>query len=478
MLQTVHMTGGIYEATFAFTLTAGELATLRCAGEYLELDFHLEGFYLPTEWDDYWISGTDLPNATHDVAYGDAPGEHTPGVTGIPTSLLVSGRQYFVTLGWDELDPYGLAHVWMGWIPSHWASPVDPYEQVACQVAGNGTHAGWCVFPNADEAVYLKTTIGLPNGRPTFHGVQTYQFSPQGFSSSIQPEQGSAGGSPPPPPPSRLLFVRGDSAVFAKDSLGDGGWVQESEPGSINKIAVGGRYQMVLNACNAVYARDTLGMHGWIQQTPCGGASQIAISNTGVQMVIDGCSAVWAKAGISASTPFVQEVGCGNASKIAVGGNTQMFIRGDAAIFAKDWVGSGGWVQEVGPGNANAIAVDNTGLQAFIRGDAAVFAKRGIGDGGWQMQVGPGNAAAISAGGGVLAFIRGDSAVFAKTNISIDGGWTQETAPGTANLIDVGDNGRQMIRTGDNAVWAKDGIGYGGWVQQVGPGNANAIAVG
>lgn len=96
----------------------------------------------------------------------------------------------------------------------------------------------------------------------------------------------------PPPAPSRQLFLRGDSAVFAKDGLENGGWTQESDPGSIREIAVGGPYQMVLNACNAVYARSDIGRDGWVQETPCGGANKIAISNTGLQMLIDACGAV------------------------------------------------------------------------------------------------------------------------------------------------------------------------------------------
>lgn len=157
----------------------------------------------------------------------------------------------------------------------------------------------------------------------------------------------------------------------------------------------------------------------------------------------------------------------------------QMFLRGDKAVFAKAWVGEGGWQMQVGPANAIAIAADNTGIQAFIRWDGAVFAKRNhLGDGGWQMQAGPGNADAIAAGGGVLMFLRGDKAIFAKTNIGIDGGWTQQAGPGTVTAIAMGNYGRMMVRSNTNAIYAKDNLVNGAWNLQVGDGNAEAIAVG
>ena len=482
--------GTITTATFAFVLTPGELANLQCVAPLLEIDFHLEGVQVPPQWDDYIVYSTNLPGAMHDVAAGDF-NSSTPGVTGIYVrgdGGLHAGHNYWVTLAWQQLPALSgqAPGFWIGWVPSHIVDFSDPWDEVYCAVAPYDWRGqAWCVFPTdaLNATAYLRAgSIGINqlnfggNSVHTFGSWPTSPFPPDvpllpaisssfNFAAYLQPV------------PSRQMFLRGDSAVFAKDSFGDGGWTQETDPGSINKIAAGGGNQLVLNACNAVYARTTIGNAGWIQETPCGGAKAIAVSNTGLRMLIDANDAVWAKYGMGYGG-WTKETDDNTAYAIAAGGDTQVIITACRAIYAKTGIGMGGWNHEVGCGNANAIAVDNTGLQAFIRGDAAVFAKRGIGDGGWQQQVGPGNAGAIAAGGGVLMFLRGDSAVFAKTNIGIDGGWTQETAPGTANLIDVGDNGRQMIRTGDNAVWAKDGIGHGGWVTQVGGGNATAIAIG
>jgi len=158
-------------------------------------------------------------------------------------------------------------------------------------------------------------------------------------------------------------------------------------------------------------------------------------------------------------------------------GDTQMFIRGDGAIFAKSSVGENGWTEEVGPGSASAIAASSTGVQMFIRRDSSIWAKNSIGNGGWTEEVGPGNATAIAAGGNTQMFIRGDSAIFAKATIS-ENGWTEEVGPGNATAIAASSTGVQMFIRGDSAIFAKGTISENGWTEEVGPGNATAIAAG
>ena len=478
------VTPGGYSITWKLKLYQSEVDAGKCLksryqDDFVEIDLRVFGFVGQNNWDAYWIAGTNLPSAVHDVAQDDAAPNMTPGVTGIPVNLLVAEREYYLSIAWNNntgisADPNVQQRVSFEWVPSRWASSIP--EQYVC---GSHFHTtqdnGWCIFGTTRAYVShgYRSNTSVP-----LSGHQSFTYPPADDLGSAGGSDSSLGSPPPPPPPSRQMFLRGDSAVFAKDTLNHGDWVQETDPASIKAIAAAGKYQMVLNACNAVYAKDTLGMGGWVQETPCGGANKIAISNTGVQMLIDACGAVWARVGIG-DGGWTREVDCGNADAIAVGGNTQMFIRGDKAVFAKTWVGDGGWQMQVGPANAIAIAADNTGMQAFIRWDGAVFAKRNhFGDGGWQMQVGPGNADAIAAGGGVLMFLRGDKALFAKTDISIDGGWQQQADPATVTAIAMGNSGRMMIRSNTNAIYAKDNLVNGDWHLQVGDGNAAAIAVG
>ena len=474
-------------ATFSFELDPVELQNLKCAAPYLEIDFHLEGLFVPWEWDGYVVLQTNLPGALHDVAAGDFT-TSTPGVTRIYTSQMYANVPYKVTIAWQSHSaiPGQTPGVWVAWVPSHTAQGWD--QESYCAVAPYDWRGeAWCIFPYSTAVYYYRQgAIGI--NQLDFDGSHIYGFGSWASNQippSIQmlPSVSLAYDLLPylPLSPSRQLFLRGDSMLFAKDTLINGGWTEESASGSISKIAVGGATQMVLNACNAVFARSNLGIDGWTQETPCGGAQQIAVSSTGLQVLLDANFAVWAKYGVG-DGGWIRETDDYSATKIAVGGNTQMLIDPDGAVHAKTWLGYGGWVKEHAPQNpadkATAIAADNTGMQAFIRSDAAVFAKRGVSIGGWQQQVGFGNADAIAAGSGVLLFLRGDGALFAKTDISFDGGWQLQADPHTVTAIAMGNSGRMMIRSNTNAIYAKDNLINGDWHLQVGDGNAIAIAVG
>ncbi len=266
-----------------------------------------------------------------------------------------------------------------------------------------------------------------------------------------------------------------DSAVYAKTGVSYGGWSQEAVGGNATQVAAGGGVQMFLRNDSAVFARYTNGTGDgvWVQETDPGTASAIAVSSTGLQMIIAGDASIWSKKGVTYGG-WSQEVGPGNAAAIAVGGDTEMFKRGDSAVFAKTY-GAPGWTQETNPATASAIAVSSTGVQMMIAGDASVYAKTGIGFGGWTQEVGPGNAAAIAVGGNTQLFLRGDNAVFAKTTIGANG-WTQETDPNTAVAIAVSANGTQMLKRSDSSAWAKSGVAYGGWSQETDPGTVVSMA--
>jgi surface antigen len=326
-------------------------------------------------------------------------------------------------------------------------------------------HVAYVDAVNSDGTInteeYNWFTSQFPNGDGAYHTRTEFKWQAAGVQFIHIRDLGST-----------QMMITGDSAVYAKNSVGPGGWAQEAASGNAQAVAAGGSYQMFLRGDSAVFAKNSTGS-GWTQETNPATANAIAISSTGIQLMRTSDAAIYSKNTIGFGG-WTQEVGPGNAAAIAVGGNTEMFIRGDAAVFAKSY-GSSGWTQETSPGNATAIAVSSTGVQMFIRGDGAVFATQSIG-GAWTQETSPGNAAAIAVGGNTQMFIRGDSAVFATT--SIGGPWTQETDPGNAVAIAAGADGTQMFRRGDSAVFAKSSIGYGGWVQETDPGTASAIAAG
>jgi hypothetical protein len=479
-----------YSVTFQFTLTSAQRSALQCAGSYLELDFRIRNFDVPAAWEGYSVSGTNLPGALHDVAFMDVQYEANPAVTRIYTNQLIAGKSYYVTLSWGaSVLPGMVPYIFFVWTPSHWSRWNDLVEAGSCAnggnnvlAEGNGSNANeaWCVFPyeNITVTLFGNRTFagGFPNGFLPLTGLRWYDWYPTGdvAGSSVAPLPPAP--SPAPPAlPNRQMFLRGDSAVFAKDTFGNNGWTQETDPGSAQAIAAGGATQMLIDACSAVYARNTLGMAGWTKETDCGTAKAIAVSSTGVQMLINACDAVYAKSGIGLYG-WTQETGCGSVKAIATGGSTQMLIDACDAVHAKNTIGDGGWVQETACGTAKAIAVSATGVQMIINACDSVWAKNSIGYGGWSQETDCGNATKIAVGGNTQLIMNACNAVWAKTSIGY-GGWSQESDCG-ATAIAVNGQGRQVVRTSDLAIYAKDTIGMGGWSIQVGPWNAAAIAIG
>ncbi len=285
---------------------------------------------------------------------------------------------------------------------------------------------------------------------------------------------------------SRMLFARGDDMLFVSDNLG-GPWVSETGSGWLHpgtgsggRIAVGGadgKTHMWVNSCDGLYAKDSLGPGGWTEEASCGTAKSVAISNTGLQMMLSNCGAVYAKYGVAPGGWATQQ-DCGNFVDVAVGGDTQMMLSGCGAVYAKSSnMNYGGWTEEAPCGTAAAIAISSTGLQMMLSQCGSVYSKYGVGVGGWWTEANCGWATAVAAGGDTHMMLSACGAVHAKTSMGW-GGWVEEAICNTATAIAIGSNGRQMMITSDAALYAKDSIGAGGWHFQVGPGNAKAIAVG
>lgn len=285
---------------------------------------------------------------------------------------------------------------------------------------------------------------------------------------------------------SRMLFARGDDMLFATDTM-DGPWVAETGSGWLHpqtnagdRLAVGGtdgRTHLWISHCGSLYAKDSLGQGGWTEEAACGTAKSVAISNTGLQMMLTNCGSVFAKYGVVPGGWAIQQE-CGDFVDVAVGGNTQMMLSGCGAVYAKtNNLGYGGWTEEAPCGTAAAIAISSTGLQMMLSRCGSVYSKYGVGVGGWWAEADCGWATAVAAGGNTHMMLGACGAVYVKTSMGY-GGWIEEAACNTATAIAIGNNGRQMMITADSALFAKDGIGVGGWRIQAEPGNAKAIAVG
>ncbi|SDJ53305.1 hypothetical protein SAMN05444157_3837 [Frankineae bacterium MT45] len=182
--------------------------------------------------------------------------------------------------------------------------------------------------------------------------------------------------------------------------------------------------QMILDAAGNVWAKSSVGVGGWTEEVQ-GGIGKVAVGSDGTQMILDGAGNVWAKSsvGVGGWTEEVQ----GGITAIATGGGVQIILDGAGNVWAKSSVGVGGWTEEV-QGGIGKVAVGSDGTQMILDGAGNVWAKSSVGVGGWTEEV-QGGITAIATGGGVQIILDGAGNVWAKSSVGV-GGWTEEVQGG------------------------------------------------
>jgi len=325
------------------------------------------------------------------------------------------------------------------------------------------------------DSAHGTRICGAPNLTPTTAGTFTNGVWSGTTFTSDDCSGSSSGGSTG----NRISLLDAANTVWAKDSLGYGGWSQQTSVNGAKSIAVGGSRQVLIDSCDAVWSKDDLANGGWTQEAGCGSANKVRVSSTGLRVILDFCGAVYAKVGAISNGGWTQEAGCGSAKDVQIGGNVQVILDNCESIWSKDSVSSAGWTQEAGCGAGRAITVDSNGTRIITNYCSALWAKSGaISNGGWTQETACDSATTVEAGGGVQVLIDLCGAVYAKNNGVSFGGWTKEADCDSAKAIDVGSSGRQVVLSLDNAIWAKDSVGTGGWGQQTLPNSADLVAVG
>ncbi len=149
---------GAYETTWEFRLTNSQWVSLQClknryGAEFVELDFRLIGFEGVTSWNNYVITGTNLPGAIHDEGFTDLARDASPGVTNIHVDDLRTSVTYYVSLAWNDsgglyADSTRPQRVSFEWVPSHWSRTGNATETVSCANSIPSQNWAWCIFPN------------------------------------------------------------------------------------------------------------------------------------------------------------------------------------------------------------------------------------------------------------------------------------------------------------------------------------------
>lgn len=176
------VTPGGYSITWKLKLSQGEVDAGKCLkshyrDDFVEIDLRAFGFVGQNNWDAYWIAGTNLPSAVHDVAQDDTAPNMTPGVTGIAVDLLEAEKDYYVSIAWNNgtgisPDPNAQQRVSFEWVPSRWAVSVP--EQYVCGSHWNSAQDnGWCIFGTTRAYVShgYRNNVSVP-----FSGNQSFTY--------------------------------------------------------------------------------------------------------------------------------------------------------------------------------------------------------------------------------------------------------------------------------------------------------------
>ncbi len=149
-----------YTARYTFSMSLDELQSLRCRGQWLEIEFVLyRTDSLGHSFNNYSVT-SNAPGAVRDESFQDKL--PTPAATGIETSRLQADRDYSIEIDWPKYwsgDETPVAFV--NFVPSRWADTRNRRENISCNGAGAFWHAisgdaarkRWCIFPTGDSTL-------------------------------------------------------------------------------------------------------------------------------------------------------------------------------------------------------------------------------------------------------------------------------------------------------------------------------------
>lgn len=171
-----------YSITWKFTLSQTEVAAGKCLktrykADFVEIDFRTFGFVGQSGWDAYWVVGTNLIGAVHDIAAEDEAKDTSPGATGIAVDYLVAGKEYYLSIAWNNNtgispDLNIQQRVSFEWVPSRWASSFP--EKALCGYHFYGIeNKGWCIFgvTRAYVSHGYRNQVSVP-----FSGYQSFIY--------------------------------------------------------------------------------------------------------------------------------------------------------------------------------------------------------------------------------------------------------------------------------------------------------------
>jgi surface antigen len=195
---------------------------------------------------------------------------HAAVAAGVPAGgVATSGDDYWWN-AWRWAENARRAGIPVGTVPAAGSIIVFPKSREY----GSYGHVGYVTGVNRDGSFNTEER-GIPDTWPFRGGCQpgrsrTKQFIRRsipgtqfiyGGIAGIDPDLGGGDAT------ALQMLLDGAGQVWAKNSIGDGGWTRETGPGHTAIAAGGGGLQMLLDGAGQVWAKNSIGDGGWTRET-------------------------------------------------------------------------------------------------------------------------------------------------------------------------------------------------------------------
>lgn len=268
------------------------------------------------------------------------------------------------------------------------------------------------------------------------------------------------------------MLLDGLDRVQARDTIGDQGWVEETDPGGAKDIATGGGVQLVLDHAGRIWSRNNLGKEGWRRETDEPSAVEIEMGSDGTMMLRDFASRVYAKK--YGEPHWIRIADEGAAQDIETNGGVMVLRSYDDQIQIRSGsITNGYWYPATNPYSARELEVGSDGT-IMIRNYIDEVYTRKTGD--WVRESYPGGAAEIATNGGLRVVRNYAGEIWRKSGALNMDGWQPDAAAGSAVEIQVTDDGTRIIRDHINRIYARGMGPNDDWVRETGQDAAKMIA--
>lgn len=227
-----------------------------------------------------------------------------------------------------------------------------------------------------------------------------------------------------------------------------------------------------INSCGGGYVKGGALSGVFREQLGCGDARVLTLGGNRVG-VINSCGAAHVKQG-SLANPFTLMLNCGDARAITVSSERVAVINSCGGAYVKEGPLSSPFRQQLSCGDARAVSLGESRL-GVINGCGAAYVKEGSLAGPLRRQLGCGDAQAVVVTGDRVGVVNSCGAFYVKQG-PLNGPFQQQTGCGDTRAIALYGT-RVAVINGCGSLYVKEGTLTGPFRQQTGCGDAVVTAL-